>query len=242
MRIWGKFIGGASGLVICGPVGALFGAVAGHAVDKMRGGGPDTGGEARQMTFTGAVIILSAKMAKADGRVTQAEIDAFKNIFEIPSDKGKNVGGLLDDARMDAAGFEPYAKHVAHKFAHEPAVLEELLGELIRIAKADGAVNTAELRFLRQVAAIFGFDQQRFERIRAAHVECEEADPYQVLGLSRDTSDADIKMIYRELIRKNHQDNLMAQGLPQEFIVVANQKMAAINAAYDRVRKQRGLT
>ncbi len=67
------------------------------------------------------------------------------------------------------------------------------------------------------------------------------SDPYQILGLERDVSDATIKKTYRKLIRENHPDTLIAKGMPQEFIDVANEKMAAINAAYDLVEKERGL-
>ena len=241
MSIWGKIIGGVAGFAIAGPLGALLGAVAGHAVDKVRGGAATADHDARQVTFTIAVIVLSAKMAKADGRVTRAEIDAFKDLFRVPPQEMKNIGRLFDEARQDAAGFEPYAEQVAHMFAHEPAVLEELLGGLFHIAKADGVIQPPEIQFLRQVAAIFGFDGRRFDRIRARHARGDDADPYQILGLSHDASDAEVKKVYRQLIRENHPDALIAQGVPQEFIDVANEKMAAITTAYERVRKHRDL-
>ena len=92
---------------------------------------------------------------------------------------------------------------------------------------------------------IFGFSEFQFDRLKAIHMGEDGGDggtdPYQVLGLSRDASDGDIKKTYRKLIRENHPDTLIAQGMPQEFIDVANEKMAAINAAYDRVEKERGL-
>ncbi len=238
MSIWGKVIGGGVGFALGGPLGALLGAFAGHAMDKARTAAPSTFD--RQVAFTLAVIVLAAKMAKADGRVTPDEVEAFKQVFHIPPGEMKNVGRLFDEARDDAEGYEPYAQQIAAMFAHDPAVLEELLSGLFHIAKADGTVDAAELKFLGRVAAIFGFDERAFARIRAAELGPDEADPYQILGLTRDASDGEIKKAYHGLTRDYHPDTLIAQGLPQEFIDLANEKMAAINGAHDRIQKSRG--
>ncbi len=247
MSIWGKVIGGFAGFALGGPLGLIMGTVAGHAYDKMKAGdaGRIDDNVNRQVAFTTAVIVLSAKMAKADGRVTRTEVDAFKELFHIPPDEMKNVGRLFDEAKKDAQGFEPYAEQISMMFAHEPAVMEELLGGLFHIARADGFVHPKELEFLRKTALIFGFSEVQFERLKAIHMGdmggADGAAPYQVLGLSSKASDDEIKKTYRTLIRENHPDTLIAQGMPQEFIDVANEKMAAINAAYDVIEKERGL-
>ena len=89
---------------------------------------------------------------------------------------------------------------------------------------------------------IFGFDSSAFERLKQIHLGSGgEDDPYEILNIDHDASDEAVKRAYRKLIRENHPDTLMAQGVPQEFIDLANAKMATINAAYDRVEKQRGL-
>ena len=237
MSIWGKVIGGGVGFALGGPFGALLGAFAGHAMDKAKATAPSTSD--RQVAFTMAVIVLAAKMAKADGHVTHDEVDAFRQVFHIPSEEMKNVGRLFDEARQDAEGFEPYAQQIAAMFAGDPAVLEELLSGLFHIAKADGTVDAAELRFLSSVAAIFGFDGRAFERIRASELGPDEADPYQILGLTREASDDEVKKAYHKLTREYHPDTLIAHGLPQEFIDLANEKMATINAAHDRIEKSR---
>jgi len=255
MSIWGKVVGGMAGFALGGPLGALMGAVAGHVmVDKNRrrgrtrltGGGPFGGAGIadRQAAFTLAVIVLGAKMAKADGRVTVDEIRAFREVFHIPPEEMDAVGRLFNEAKREAAGFEPYAAQIAQLFGHDRLLLEELLGGLFHIARAGGSVNEAELRFLRQVADIFGIDGRAFERIRATHAggaATGDGDPYAVLGIRRTAADDEIKRTYRKLIRENHPDTLMAKGMPQEFVDVATKKMAAINAAYDRIEKERGL-
>ncbi len=239
MSIWGKVIGGVAGFAIGGPLGAMIGAYAGHKVDQARTerGGADP--QERQVAFTVAVIVLSAKMAKADGEVTREEVNTFKRIFHIPPGEMRKVGKLFDEARQDSGGFEPYAEQIAFMFAGEPAVLEELLGGLFHIAMADGVMKPAELQYLRQVARIFRFDDRRFQRIHASFDRPEKSDPYEILGVDAKSSDADVKKAYRNLVRENHPDKLIAQGLPQEFVDLANEKMAAINGAYDTIEKRR---
>ncbi len=158
--IWGKIIGGAAGFAVGGALGALVGAVAGHAVDRLRAGQADETGpdQARETAFTIAVIALSAKMAKADGRVTRDEVEVFKRIFQVPPDEMKNVGRVFDLARRSATGFEPDARQVARMFQSNPAVLEELLDALFMIARADQVMHPAEISFLREISRSFGFD------------------------------------------------------------------------------------
>ena len=237
MAIIGKIIGGAAGFAIGGPLGALIGAVAGHAMDRLRGNGGEDA--SRQTAFTVAVIVLSAKMAKADGRVTPDEVAAFRQILDIPEEELRNVGRVFNVARRDARGYEPYAEQVAKMFADRPAVLEELLDALFHIAKADRVIHPKEEEFLRQVADIFGFGDAEFARIRASHIGADSADPYAVLGVPPDAGDGEIRAAWRRLIKENHPDQLIAQGMPQDFIDVATAKMAAINAAYEEIRQRR---
>ena len=241
MSIWGKILGGAAGFALGGPLGALIGAVAGHAVDKMRTTGDGDGEDAtKRIAFTIAVIALGAKMAKADGQVTRDEIDAFKRVFHIPPEEVNNVGRVFDQARRDVRGYESYARQIARMFANNPAVLEELLDGLFHIARADGQVSPHELEYLRQVADIFGLDDTGWERVRAGNMGADQSDPYVILGVPRDAKDAEIKAVYRKLVRENHPDRLVAQGMPQEFIDLANERLATINTAHDRIQEMRG--
>ena len=241
--IWGKIIGAAAGLALGGPIGALIGGVAGHAVDRMRAAQEDGDGRAgtREIAFTIAVIALCAKMAKADGTVTRDEVAAFRRIFQVPPEEMKNVGRVFDQARKDARGFEPYARQVASMFAANPAVLEELLDALFYIANADGVLHPAELDYLGRVARIFGLDETTFGRIRANHESDRKTDPYAVLGADRDADDAAVRAAWLKLTRENHPDRLTAQGMPEDFVQIATERMAAINAAWDTIRKERGI-
>jgi len=235
-------LGGAAGLALGGPLGALIGAIAGHAVDRMRRDNRGAAEATRSVGFTIAVIALGAKMAKADGRVTRDEIAAFKEVFQIPPDEMKNVARVFDMARKDSSGFEPYARQVAGMFRDNPGVLEELLYCLAHIAQADGVIHPSEERYLRQVAEIMGLDEAAFLRATAIRPARDGEDPYKVLGIEPSVSDAELRRTYLALVREHHPDTLTAQGMPEEFVDIANRKLAEINAAYDRIAAQRGLT
>jgi DnaJ like chaperone protein len=121
-------------------------------------------------------------------------------------------------------------------------VLEQLLDGLFHIAKADGKVPQAEIDYLRRVAEIFGFDEAAFDRIRRTQLGIEfcQDDPYCVLGVTASDGEEETKAAYRKLVRENHPDTLMAQGLPQEAIASANTKLALFNAAWETIRTRRG--
>jgi DnaJ like chaperone protein len=245
MGISGKILGSAAGFAIGGPLGALMGVAAGHAYDRFRDeqreaetGEPSL---AKQTAFAIAIIALCAKMAKADGFVSRSEIDAFKEVFHIAPGEEDHVRLVFDLARRDARGFEPYAKQIARMFRDNPAVLEQLLAGLIHIAAADGKANAEEIAYLRRVAAIFGFDENRFEQVRAAHLGADPDDPYRVLGVARSANDDEIRAAWHKLLREHHPDALVAQGMPEDFVRVATRRVAAVNAAYDRIREQRGI-
>lgn len=239
MSIWGTILGGAAGFALGGPIGALLGGMAGRAYDQAKD--PALQGNTRQIGFTIGVVVLGAKMAKADGTVTRDEVEAFKQVFQVPDNELANVGRVFNMARKDATGFEPYARQIAGLFAGNPRVLEDLLDGLFHIAKADGLMHPAEIDFLSRVAAIFGFSEADFSRIKAAHMGPDARDPYTILGVDPGIADADLKKAYKKLVRENHPDTLIAQGLPKEFVEVANGKLAIINDAYDQLEKQRGM-
>jgi DnaJ like chaperone protein len=252
LSIWGKIIGGTLGFALGGPLGALVGAAAGHVVDKSRSAAEAvTGGRIRgprerlQYAFTVAVIALAAKLAKADGQVTKDEIATLKRIFHIPDEATSQIGAIFNEARKDATGFEPYARQIALLFRGQKTVLEELLAALLMIAHADGVYHPAEQAYIAEVARIFGFNEADLRRIEGIFIHGVAAggtDPYEVLGVKSNDSDEVVRKAYRALLQENHPDRLMSQGLPEEFIEIANKKMAEINVAYDQVKKERKLS
>ncbi|HEY8565763.1 MAG TPA: TerB family tellurite resistance protein [Beijerinckiaceae bacterium] len=236
--LWGKIGGVGLGLAVGGPLGALIGGVAGHVLVDREGAlfGPAP----REVVFTTGLVALSAKMAKADGVVVRSEVDAFDRVVEVPDGERERIRRLFDLARETAEGFDAYARQIAELFRAEPKLLEDVLDGLFYIAEADGAVHEAELAYLRAVGAIFGFDDPTFDRIAARHVRQPE-DPYLILGAERSLDDAALRRHYRRLVVENHPDNAIARGLPPEAVRIATQRLAVINAAWERIAAERGL-
>lgn len=192
----------------------------------------------REAAFAIGIIGLSAKMAKADGVVTRSEVDAFCRIFAIPAGEERNVARVYNLAKKDVAGFDSYARDIARLLADDPAMLEGVLDGLFDIAGADGAVHEREIIYLAEVARIFGFDETGFARVRARHV-IDGGDPYLVLEADRSWTYEHLRKQYRRLVSENHPDRLIARGVPEEFIRIANDRLAAINAAWDKIERRR---
>src|SRR5690606_23320433 len=150
----------------------------------------------------------------------------------------RNVSRLYRMAQQDVAGFETYARQMAKLCGtevHNCAMLEDILDALYHVAKADGVVHEREQSFLRRIAEIFSIEESHFAQIRARHVLDGAADPYVLLGLKPGATVDEIKQRYRKLVAENHPDRLIARGVPEEFIVIANGRLAALNNAYERL-------
>ncbi|MBV9784741.1 MAG: TerB family tellurite resistance protein [Acidisphaera sp.] len=261
MSYWGKIIGGVAGFVMGGPFGAVVGATLGHAADNgaLPGGGMSFGGApfgafgpaklaallgGRDQLFAVGVVVLSAKLAKCDGPVVRAEIDAFRRQFRIPPENLRDIGRLFDQARDSSDGYESYANQLGAAFADSRGVLEDVLTALFVIARADRPVNAPELEFLAGVHRGFGLDRTAWQRARAGVPRervSDEPDAYAVLGTTRGASDEAIRQAWLKLVRENHPDSLAARGVPAEFIARASEKVARINAAWDRIKRERRL-
>ena len=233
MSIWARI----SEFLTTVPANALSGVI--EAVRTALSGDPQL---RRRVAFSIAMIALSAKMAKADGIVTQDEVRAFRQIFDVPQDQTRNVARLFDLAKQDIAGFEAYAERLARLCGTgrpNCAVLEDILDGLFHIAKADGLVHEREERFLRRISEIFAIEPDRFEIILARHAILGEGDPYRVLGLELGASFEEVRAQYRRMAAENHPDRLIARGVPEEFLAIANSRLAAINAAYEAIERSR---
>ncbi len=191
----------------------------------------------RTIAFTIAVTTLAAKMAKADGVALPIEERAFERLFAIPPKEAKNVRRLYDLAKRDVAGYEVYAGRIAGMLKDEPQLLSSVLACLFHIGAADGILHPAEDRFLERVAAIFGIDRGEYLAIRATYVH-DPNSPYTVLGVPPDIADAELKARHRALVREHHPDRL-SPCVPAEFRCAADRRLAAINAAYDAIMKER---
>ncbi len=191
----------------------------------------------RRVAFSVAIIALSAKMAKADGIVTPDEVSAFQEFFHVPEEELTNVSRLYNLAKQDVAGFDTYARQVKRLFpGDDPSdddILKDVLDALFHIAKADGVVHENEALFLEEIAILFGFSEQEFARIQLRHVTPEGENPYAVLEADPTWPFDKLKRHYRQRVLDSHPDRLIARGVPAEFVSIANDRLASLNAAWD---------
>jgi len=189
--------------------------------------------------FTTAVTALGAKLAKADGRAQAGEYEAFAEVFQPEPGSMGNVRRLYQLARQTTRGFESYARRLAKRYRHCPQLLEDVLDGLFYVATSDGVVTGEELTYLERVAELFSMSPLTFRRLKATHLGLEADDPYAVLGVAHDASDAAVRAAWKAQVSEAHPDRARARGLPAEFIEVAEAKAAAINAAFDKVMRER---
>lgn len=194
----------------------------------------------RSIGFTIAVIALGAKMAKADGLVTKDEVTAFREVFHIPREEEQNAARLFNLARQDVAGFEDYARRIARMFNESDGPLCDLMEGLFHIAVADGDYHPAEDEFLARVAEIFGLSGRQFKGLRARFVPDAEPDPYDVLGVDPDTPLDEIRAVWRQQVRDSHPDRMMARGVPEEAVKLAEKRLIAVNRAWESITEGRG--
>mgnify|MGYP000259421702 CR=1 FL=1 len=193
----------------------------------------------KRVAFSVAIIALSAKMAKADGVVTEDEVSAFQEIFSVPPEELNNVSRLYNLAKQDVAGYDAYAAQVKSLFpGDDPAdndILHDVIDALFHIAKADGVIHENELLFIEDISVLFGFSEPVFERIKLRHTQGETCDPYLVLDAHNSWDYERLKQQYRKRVAESHPDRLIARGVPSEFILIANDRLATINAAWEQI-------
>jgi DnaJ like chaperone protein len=186
----------------------------------------------RSVGFTIAVIALGAKMAKADGLVTRDEVMAFREVFQIAEADTAGAAKVFNLARQDVAGFDDYARSIARMFSAQPDMLCDLMEGLFHIAMADGKYHPNEDAFLEEVAGIFGISDARFASLRARFVPDTSPLPHTVLGIEPGASQADARAAWRALVKANHPDALVARGLPEEAVRMAEKRLIDINRAW----------
>ena len=242
MNIWKYLIAASLGNMIAGPLGALaFTAGAYFLGKKTNFRNPGANFNSNQGVYALGLVVLCAKLAKADGRVTDDEIRKFKKIFKIPQENMKQVGAIWKEAAQTSAGFEPYAQQLRETFYRTPQMLEQVILGLFEIGYADHDLSAPELKYIKKVSQIFGIDQATFNRLRNSRPEFVKEDPYKVLGVSKSQTSAEIKKVYRNLARKNHPDIVRAKGITDKSLIQkAKENFQRINDAYEQILKIRG--
>ena len=191
-----------------------------------------------QQIFAISLIILTAKLAKADGLVSKEELIAIKVKLKVPEHEIDQVGKIFNKAKEDSLGYEPYAKQIAQIYKNNPAVLDEVINILFYIAEADGNVSDSEILIIQKISKIFGLSESQFEGIKESRKSSDKLNPYVVLGCDPKDDFSTIRKKYLLLSKEHHPDILVSKGVPKEVIEESKKKMRAINSAFDQIEKK----
>jgi DnaJ like chaperone protein len=189
----------------------------------------------KSVGFTIAVIALGAKMAKADGEVTRAEVAAFRQVFAIPPGEEANAARVFNLARQDVAGFDAYARKIRAMFRGDDQVLVDLFEGLFHIAASDGHLHPGEEEFLETVAGILGIGDRCFRAVRARYLADAPRDPFDVLGLPPEATLDEARAAWKQAVRDSHPDRMIARGVPPEAVKLAERRLIAVNAAWEEI-------
>lgn len=246
----GKLVGGTIGFALGGPLGAIFGAAFGHAFDT--GSELDTENsrqrlssvEQHQLTFFVAAFSMLAKLAQADGRVTQEEINSIEGFMEKDlrlDPQGRHAAVNIFRTALNAPGsFGDFARQFHSRFYNQPQMLELMVDILLRVAVADGPMTKAEEELVLSAVGIFNFNHGRYEQLKSQYVRTADK-AYAVLGCNPDDSDEQVKRCYRQRVQEYHPDKIAAKGLPEEFTRFAQDKFREIQEAWEKIKTTRGI-
>ena len=224
MSIWNRISEALSALTKGEPLSEVF--------DRLR-----TPPE-RSVAFAIAVIALGAKMAKADGLVTRDEVTAFREVFQIAQADEAGAAKVFNLARQDVAGFEEYAERIRRMFGEDTDTLSDLMEGLFHIAVADGVYHPNEDQFLERVAELFGLKPHEFNALKCRFVPDAKPDPYSILGVSPDMPMDQIRAAWRRQVRESHPDRMLARGVPEEAVKLAEKRIIDINRAWEEISER----
>lgn len=264
MSWWGKVVGGAFGYMLGGPLGAVLGGAIGHSFDKGLAKSRDHGAygaaevERIQTAFFTATFSVLGHVAKADGRVSEDEIELAEAVMahmQLNSAQRKTAIGLFAEGKAADFPLDELLAQFRRECRRRQTLLRMFLEIQMQGAYADGLMHPAEERVLRHVAERLGFSPLEFEHleamVRAArdfgagarpHKPARDllAEAYEVLGVPAGSSEQEVRRAYKRLMNQHHPDKLVARGMPEEMVALATEKTQEIKAAYDRIRQARG--
>ena len=237
MGIWGSLIGGMIGFSLGGPFGMLLGSLLGGKISRARTTSGFSAAAQGQKVFALSLIVLSAKLSKADGQVSREELIAVKDKLKIPEHELDQVGKIFNKAKEESVGYEPYAKQIAHFYNGHINILEEVINTLFYIAEADGKVSNEEFEMIKHISQIFGLNEIEFNGIVESRKSSDKLNPYLVLESSPDDDIQTIRKRYLKLSKEHHPDLLVSKGVPEEVLKESKKKIRAVNLAWDQIQK-----
>lgn len=254
MGWWGKLAGGGIGLVLGGPLGGMLGAVLGHQVDKAKSGGDAGSKERAQAAFFTATFSMMGHIAKADGQVTQKEIQVAEEIFNhmnFQPEQRKAAIELFNRGKEDDFDPQEVLSQFKQECGRKITLIQMFMQIQLQAVYADGSKHPQEERVLKEICQALGYPSAMLSQLEAMLFSQQSSykqsgpsandisNAYSIMGLDKQASDAEIKKAYRRLMSQHHPDKLISKGLPEEMIKIATDKSQQIQKAYELIKKTR---
>lgn len=253
-----RIIAGLLGYYFLGLAGAFIGYILGSMADRFRAYGmgginPLSRGQ-RQSVFLDTVFILMGKLAKADGHISQGEIDHVEQFIQklgMSAEHRQKAITLFGKGASPEFEIDSSLNQFMIVCGQTHSLRQMLLVYLIVMALSDGGIHTSEENLLREIARHLGYDPSAFQHLldmilNQAHFAGGQSnsanaleDAYKALGISKDSTDQEVKKAYRKLISQYHPDKLIGQGVPADMIAVATRQSQEVQVAYDLIEKSR---
>ena len=232
----GWAFGGPLGGIIGLAIGSLF---SGDSPRVIRTGVTDTFGQTEpQRDFNVTLLVLSAAVMKADGNVRKSELDYVKHFFlqNFGQERAENYIKMLREILQKDYDIREVSQQVGRYMDYSTRL--QLLHYLFGIANSDGVISPTELNVINMISGYMGITNSDFASVKAMFIK-ETDSAYKILGISPTATDEEVKKAYREMAKKNHPD--LVSNLGDEVRQAAEKKFQEINAAYETIKKQRGM-
>ena len=232
----GWSFGGPLGAIIGYGIGSLF---SGNGPIRIRSEVTDTFGDTEaKRDFNVTLLVLSAAVMKADGSVKKSELDYVKRFFlqNFGQERAENYIKMLREILEKDYNLYDVSQQVGRYMDYASRL--QLLHYLFGIANTDGRVSPEELSVINTISDYMGITNSDFQSVKAMFIK-ETDSAYKILGVEPSATDEEVKKAYREMAKKNHPD--LVSNLGDEVREAAEKKFQEVNAAYEAIKKQRGI-
>ncbi len=226
--------------------GAILGFIVGTVIDnwsRSKGGIKNIFSEEGRTVSPGDfelnLLSLASLVIKADGQVSQSELDFVRAYFvqaygrERANATFRTFNEVIKDREISAQRIGLYLQQ---RTKYE--VRLQILHFLFSIAQADGTISTAEVSQLQSIAGFLALNNRDFESIKAMFFKSAD-NAYKILEIEKSATDADVKKAYRTMAKKYHPDKL--QHMDKAYQKGAQDKFTKVQEAYEQIQKERGL-
>ena len=239
MSQWNKWIAGALGWAMGGPIGGIIGfALGAISEDATKIYLPGQRPAALPNDFSAALLVLCAAVMKADNQLMKTELDFIRQFFirQFGVEQTKQRMLLLREILKQPIPLAEVCEQIKHNIDSSSRL--QLMHLLFGIAAADGHVNEDEIRILKEIAARTGITERDYVSLQSMFVRDTDS-AYKILEIEKSAGEEDVKKAYRRMAMKYHPDKV--QHLGNEYEKDAQEKFRKINDAYEQIKKERGM-